>query len=216
MKLKKRISALCAVAMLLSVFASAGAVSPAAAEPLSENAGTYVTYQVIQADPSSDTVETRIAEVFIPADATRAEEEAIVRATAFGSSAASTFSTTDGPFIELSYMTDIPYMMDYFEVNVGGGTLDATYPTLTVNFENLYPGNGATLLYVRLHNVTKNLSWTKSITLGTVTDWTFFMYSDDSTLRMEKENTLQVYAYTNAGYAEADSCTVYVSPYDMG
>ena len=91
-----------------------------------------------------------------------------------------------------------------------------TCPTLTVEFENLMPGNGAKILYVRLKNVTYNQEWVKQIDMSPINDWVYFMYSRDPGLKMEKGNRMEVYAHPDTGYAEADSCTVNISPYDMG
>ncbi|MBM6887962.1 hypothetical protein [Pseudoflavonifractor phocaeensis] len=212
MKLKFRVfGILCAACILLS-----SSVYAAEAEPLSANAGETARCTIVIANEDGSQ-ETRTLEVPIPAGATRDEERALVRTAVFGENTNSTQSTLRaGPFTELSVVNDLPYMIDFTETYVGGGTMPETCPTLTVEFENLMPGNGAKILYIRLKNVTYNQEWVKQIDMSPINDWVYFMYSRDPGLKMEKGNRMEVYAHPDTGYAEADSCTVNISPYDMG
>ena len=210
MKMKFRmVSIMCAVCILLSSVAFA-----AESEPLSANAGGTATCKIVIAG-ADGSQETRTIAVPIPADATHEEERAIVRAAALGGTSTQA-ARRAGPFAELSVVEDLPYILDYWETCVGGGTLPYDCNTLTVEFDNLLPGNSARVLYVRLANLTCGLDWETSVVMSPIHDWVYFICSRIDTLRMNEGDELEAYAHTDTGFAEADSCTINISREDMG
>ena len=210
-KAKKFLAILCACCMTLAMMAPAFAVEAA---PISEYAGQTVQCVIVPDDPNQEPYTIDIA---IPANATKAEEPALVSAAVAEATSGAPISNRavrDGPFIELSVMDDVPTMMPGLDLYVGGGRLSETYLTTTVVFTGLKNGNGATTLYVRLENETANKSWTKNISLSGTGYFVAFTYGNTSGLNLEKGSTISAYAYPNKGYVEADSCTVNVSPYN--
>lgn len=209
MKTSKRVlavfSAAC-IAASMSVPAFA-----ADAEPLSEYAGETAVCQVVL-----DSGESYMVDVPIAADATEAEERAQCDAAVFASAGESR-SMRAGPFIELSYKENLHGLnciTGAGENYVGGGTLKETYLTLTVVFDTLRGGNYASKVDVRLVNEDTGVDDTKQINLTTPVDYVYFLYGKNSDVSLVKNQTVSVYAQTDRGYAEADSCTVNVSPYE--
>lgn len=208
MKTSKRVlavfSAAC-IAASMSVPAFA-----ADAEPLSEYAGETVVCQVVL-----DSGESYMVDVPIAADATEEEERALCDAAVFASAGESR-SMRAGPFIELSYKEDLHDfngIMSAGETYVGGGTFEETYLTLTVVFDNMSSVNGASKVAVRLVNDSTGREKTKTIQLSTPSHFTYFLYKNDG-VSFAKGETVSVYARADRGMAEADSCTVNVSPYE--
>ena len=208
-KMFRIISIICAICILLSSMTFA-------AEPQlqSANAGETATCQIVVLKEDG-TQETRTIEVAIPANATHEEERAIVRAAVFGGTSTPN-SRRAGPFEELSILDNLPYILDYFETYVGGGTLPYDCNTLTVEFDNLLPGNNARTMYVRLENTTCGLDWETSVVMSPIHDWVYFICSRIDTLRMNEGDEMKAYAHTDVGFAEADSCTINISREDLG
>lgn len=184
-------------------------------EPLSAYAGQTVQCLIVPDDPKQ---EPYTIDIPIPATATNQEENKVVNAAAMIAAfdiPASSRALRAGPFIELSFIDEVPIMMDWFDTYVGGGTLDTTYPVAMVTFKHLTSGNGASTLTVKLHNDSiSNMDRTREIDLFTTAQYVAFAQSDRDGLRMEAGNKLEFYATTDRGYAEADSCTVSVSLFD--
>ena len=206
MKMKKIASLILAGCMMMvgsapAFAADAGTVQPAA------HAGETVVCQVVP-----DSGEPYTVEVAIPAGATRAEERAMVDAAVYSDNRTRSVMRA-GPFTELSYMENVEILASG-ERKVGGGTLGETYLTLTVVFENVTAGSNTSTLSVRLKNESSGQTNTKQISVPSSTYFTYFLYGNNSNVALTKNSKISVYGRTNAGYLDADSCTVNVSPYE--
>lgn len=206
MKFKKMLSSILAACMLVAALPASLAADNT--DPISRYAGQSVTCQVTTSGGAS-----YVVEVPIPADATEQEAEELARnAVLFSANARAIRGIND-----ISTMSDLEiFVKDYHETLVGNGTLPKTLNTLIIQFENLIPHGAAKTLDIRLENVTRGKNYHKTINLGTVYDYAYFVYSRDSSLMLKESDAIHVFASANENYATADSCRVYGYEEDLG
>lgn len=216
MKFKKMFSVLLAVCMLFTSVVYAGAAELPERERISKHAGETVSCEVIFNTENGMT--SRAFEVYIPVAATKAVEEELLLASLLTTTNSIQPGDWSGSFQCISYTSNVPQMLSSFPTYacIGSGTLYNDYPTLLVQFENLYGMNYATKVNVNLQNITESLSWTNEIALNSYHDFTYFLYNRDPSLDLGSGDQIVVYGYADTGYATADSCTVYGSTQAMG
>lgn len=186
MKLRKMLSVLCAAALLISALPAASAVE---AEPLSEYAGKTLPVQVVE-DTDNGLV-SRIVEVAIPEGATKAEEDALVYAAAFGTPVTRSANATDTISVE----------GDFYITNsnkkIGGGTLARDYKRIFVDV-NVSLESINTRLWVQYRNLTKGEDsyWTE-IPLSSLR---VIFYRDNDELPMNQGDDVAIYCHTTGVY----------------
>lgn len=145
---KKLVSILCAVALLVSALPAA-----TAAEPLSEYAGKTIPVQVVEETENGFT--SRVINVAIPENATKAEKDALVLSAA-SDCTASAFSAKSSNMYILS--TEENLVIGAAEKKVGGGPRPAG---MTGSFEKIViaatitqsDGGGNTKLFFQVKDV---------------------------------------------------------------
>lgn len=204
MKNRRRMSLLCAIALSLTLVLPAGGANlPEPLQP-SEFAGETITCQVIQ--ETSEGVASRMIEVAIPAEATVAEELALVNTAALGGGLARSLQNVT---YELSSRSDVTIRNS--STNVGGGLLrnqDYSYIVAQFVIETI---GGSSKLQVQVKNETH----------GSATDWSevnLYQYPQrvvftSSNVNLTQNSNLQVYARTTLGSALASVCYVAVTDY---
>jgi hypothetical protein len=198
MKSRKFVSLLCAAVMLLGTIPTASAA---------ESTTRTVPCQIVIADGSTTT--TKELEVSVPANASKAEEKALVRAAVYAESGLPSPVARSGLF-ETIIENDGPIdMVPSWSMKflIGTATVTKQYLSVIVEFEDLYGGNGAGDLTVELYNKDIDTSFINTITLNKYPMYTYFLAIREN-LELYAGNEISVYAYTDTGYAKASSCVV--------
>lgn len=202
-KSKKLVSALCAMAMLVSALPAASA---AEAEPVSEFAGKILPVQVVEETETGMT--SRIVEVAIPEGATKAEEDALVYSTVLGGRTYS--AARDSQSFVLS--TERNLAISQTPSRVGGGNLMPTgcndYKAVMVDFTLNSYGSGGHEIYFQVRDVQyPDIATAWQSVKGT--DSSRNIYIATGSLVTSIAKGISVYAKTEPGdYAEMEVCTV--------
>lgn len=217
-KYKRLLSLVCAVCMALSLVIPASAADVSEGATLSEFAGTTITCQVVHGTFSGGTDRVYTIDVPIPANATKDEQDALVRNAAYASTnvAAPRFNWAGQDLISSKSYIAIPHSTsEKGGIGVGGGLLLKDYSTLYVQFDGVSPVNGASVLNIRVENdrfENSNVYTSGDIRLGNYPTTIYMIegrFYGDGTFYMGSTDTITVWASTNVGYANVN--TVYIS-----
>lgn len=212
MKLKQFLGTLCAMCMLIS----AVAVPSMAAEERSTYAGATKPCQIVVATMDKGTEAIYNINVPIPMNATKSDEMRLVREAATATVNATKFRVQGEDLLSTSGAWTLPGNSNPI-LYVGGGTLQKTYATLYIQFENVRPIGSDTKLVVKVVNSAKpNATYISSgnIHMTSAGSLVYFINGDPyptDVISFNKGNKLDIYAGTNGSGAAIDKCYVSLS-----
>lgn len=209
--MKKKISMALAILFALSLSIPAAGAVDLDRVMLSENAGSTVKCQLVQFDDYGQTG-SRIIDVAIPSDATKAQEDAIIQ-NAIQQEAISTTSAARNIMDEICVREDVS-LNSILYANVGSGIIPGPdYIMLLVVFSN-YLNVGANNLSVVVTGgryPSNSYTMTASIADSSLTNIIAYMYTGSGNVFLTNGSSVSVKARTDSGALNADTCTIYVS-----
>lgn len=212
MRIKKMLSSICALCILLS----AVSIPSVAAEARSAYAGNTKPCHIVVASMDKGTEAIYNINVPIPANATKSDEARLVREAAAATVTSSRLRVLGEDLLSTSGAWALPGNSSTI-LRVGGGTLQKTYATLYVQFENVRPIGLETKLFVKVVNSAKpNATYISSgnIHMTSAGSVVYFINGDsypNDTISFNKGNKLDIYAGTDGRGADIDECYVSLS-----
>ena len=210
MKKMRLIGAALAVCMTFACMLPAGAAEQSPDVRRSAYAGTTMNVKVIDLDTNT----SRAIQVAVPANATEAQEVALVQNAVAASSAAASRVVTRGAVDQISWEYFNNPLVAPTVYTVGGGTLEQDYMSLQIYFHNVIPINGANEFTVEVKNNTNgNVA---SRTTETDILYTAYAYVLSSAVRLNDGDQITVKATPDTGAIQTSDCYICACTWEVG